>query len=171
MAPLADNLTGLMALQPNPKPLAGTYRFVVSCIEAMEPYKSYGDYVTAIDFDKPGNWKVKAASGLESGPVAGAETGGSEPGKSGSRKGRDKKSDKESAGDKDPGGSKGDALPAEGDQVLRDRAAAATGVLGADAVSDDSTPWWVLPGVGLAVLGGIPLALRRSGLKLSRRDR
>lgn len=177
VAPLADNLNGLMALQPNPKPFKGTYRFVVSCVEAMDPYHSYGDYVVAIAFDNPGHWKVKPALSSTSGPVSTEEPDGAadeaDPGP-GKDKNKGKKSAKaDTKKDSDEAKDNEGASDESDQEASAERAAAATGVVSAESVSassgEDGMPWWLPVGIGTAVLLGIPLALRRSGLAVLKR--
>lgn len=85
--PLAFTMTNLMARQPDPKPLSGTYRVVLSCIEPGLPFDSRGDYVVALKFDGPNHWKQLPPLTRKTGPNAGTapepgttdEVGGDDP--------------------------------------------------------------------------------------------
>jgi hypothetical protein len=79
-ASILDSMTGLMATQPRPQQLHGTYKFVIRCIEPEWPDRSYGEYVAAITFDNPYRWHALPPLTRKTGPVvaeAGAGAGGS----------------------------------------------------------------------------------------------
>lgn len=67
-APLIYSMKAFMANQPNPVPLEGTYRFVVTCRTAKYP-DSYGDYVAEIRFTSPDKWVAAKPVTNKTGPV------------------------------------------------------------------------------------------------------
>jgi hypothetical protein len=168
-APLVDSMTNLMTLQPNPKPLAGEYKFVLRCIEAEWPDRSYGEYVVAIKFDRPGPWKVLAPLTRTHGPSTGLVTHGengeppSEP-----------PATTDEAGKADGDGTSGET--AESPQQHSDQASkeaqsrAAELTDGADAAASGSGISWPLMVAGIGVLVAVGLLLLGKLPRLNNKD-
>ncbi len=68
-AAMVDSMKNIMALQPDPRGLKGTYKFVVRCIVPEFPDKSYGEYVAAIRFDSLDHWVRVAPLTRKQGPT------------------------------------------------------------------------------------------------------
>jgi len=143
-ASILDSMVNLMATQPNPQQLRGTYKFVIRCIVPEWPDRSYGEYVAAIEFDNPGHWHALPPLTQKKGPVVPiAPTGSnSEPNSpdSGAQGGPSAQGD--------AGASGGTAGQEDGSAA--DRAGA---LLGTDdtAQGDGSGPSWPLIGSGIAI--------------------
>lgn len=78
-AALVDSMKNIMALQPDPRGLSGTYKFVIRCIVPEFPDKSYGEYIASIRFDKPDHWVALGPLTTKKGPLADASTRNGEP--------------------------------------------------------------------------------------------
>jgi hypothetical protein len=85
---LVDNMPNIMATQPAPTALHGVYKFVIRCIKAEWPDRSYGEYVASIKFTDPGHWKAMPPLTTKKGPVVQIPTTGpnGEPKSSGGSK-------------------------------------------------------------------------------------
>lgn len=97
---IVDSMPNIMATQPAPQALRGVYKFVIRCIEAEWPDRSFGEYVAAIKFTDPGHWKAMPPLTTKKGPVVQIPTTGDngEPktsGGSGSADGKSGKGDTE----------------------------------------------------------------------------
>lgn len=73
---LVDNMINLMAAQPAPQQLTGTYTFVLRCIEPEFVDKSYGEYVTSIRFDSPAKYVAPPPLTTKKGPTVQIPTTG-----------------------------------------------------------------------------------------------
>ena len=139
-AALVDSMKNLMALQPDPRGLAGEYRFVIRCIKPEFPDKSYGEYVAAIRFDRPDHWVALAPLTTKKGPVSQIPTTGPNgepkvvPGAGGTA-GSAKPGSRQAAAGNDPTGRAGDLLAA-----------------GSAEDGHGSGPSWPLLGGGIVVL-------------------
>jgi len=147
-AALVDSMKNLMAMQPDPRGLTGTYRFVIRCIEAEFPDKSYGEYVAAIKFDSADHWVALPPLSTKKGPVAtNPSTGpdGEPPAADGSTP--------------TPGQT---AAPGQGGGSAADQAQRAEDLLTNAADDDSSGPSLVLLSVGIAIaIGSLLLAFGR----------
>lgn len=142
-AAILDNMIGLMATQPHPQQLHGTYKFVIRCIKAEWPDRSYGEYVAAIKFDDPGHWRALPPLTQKKGPVVQIPTTGPN--------GEPKTSDHDAQGGPQAApGSDGASPGATGEDDST--AAGRAGALIDDSAQDSgSGPSWVLLGGGIAI--------------------
>ncbi|RNL63272.1 hypothetical protein EFK50_16415 [Nocardioides marmoriginsengisoli] len=149
-AALGDSMKNLMAAQPDPRGLAGEYRFVIRCIKAEFPDKSYGEYVAAIKFDKPDHWVALPPLTNKKGPVVQIPTTGPN--------GEPKTKNQPGGGTAGPDGNPSDDAQAQGSAADR-----AGDLLGTDApAATDDGPSWVLMAAGIVVLiGSLALAFGR----------
>lgn len=144
-AALVDSMKNIMALQPDPRGLAGTYKFVIRCIKPEFPDRSYGEYIAGIRFDKADHWVALPPLTSKKGPVVDiASTGPDGEPKSAPGAGA-------SGASGTPAPGAGQGAPTTGGTAA-DRAA---DLLATDSASDEgSGPSWPLMGVGIAVLIG-----------------
>ena len=158
-APLVDSMTNLMTLQPNPKPLSGVYEFVLRCIEAEWPDKSYGEYVVSIAFDRPGHWKVLPPLTKEHGPSTGVSTTepDSEPSSGPPAEAQPTDDPGKAAGDAAAGEPGSQKAGSQADESAEARAAALTD--GNTAESAGSGVSWPLMAAGIGVLVAVGLLL------------
>jgi len=134
-AAMVDSMKNIMALQPDPRGLKGTYKFVVRCIVSEFPDKSYGEYIAAIRFDKPDHWVRVAPLTHKQGPNVQIKTTGpnGEP--------KAAPSNGATVGPNGGPGGEANAAPAQrADDLLKDTSS-----------DEGSGPSWVLLAVGLAI--------------------
>jgi hypothetical protein len=143
-ASILDSMTGLMATQPRPQQLHGTYKFVIRCIEPEWPDRSYGEYVAAIAFDSPYRWHALPPITQLKGPVV-AQVGGGSDGTSGAGAAQGG-----ARGAAPAPGTASESSPSTGGGSAADRAGS---LLATDDAADQggSGPSWPLIGAGLAV--------------------
>ena len=156
-AALLDSMKNIMAMQPDPRGLAGEYKFVIRCIKPEFPDKSYGEYVAAVRFDSLNHWVSLPPLTDKKGPIVAIPTSGKngEPAESPKASGSaspEKKSPgatAKGATGKDAAGK--DAQDSGADSSSRDAEALRTG---AETDSGGSGTTWLTLGLGAAALIG-----------------
>lgn len=148
--PLSSSLQQLVAMQPEPKPLSGTYKIELRCVTpGLE--RTTGRYVFAIKFIDAHRWKALPPLTKSKGPNL---TGSDEPQTS---------TDPQDGGQTTPGagtpGANG-APSAEEQRAAAERAAELAGIQETDAGTEGGVSW-PLVGGGIAVLLGTSLYLFR----------
>jgi len=146
-ASILDSMMGLMATQPHPEQLHGTYKFVIRCIEPEWPDRSYGEYVAAVKFDNPYRWHALPPLTQKKGPVVPSVAAGS--GDSADGSGQDQGAQGGAQNGAPAGGAAGNSDGTTDDGAAADRAQS---LLGTSKTADEgSGPSWPLIGAGAAV--------------------
>jgi hypothetical protein len=148
-ASIVDSMMGLMATQPNPQQLHGTYKFVIRCIQPEWPDRSYGEYVAAVKFDNPYKWHALPPLTQKKGPVVPQVAPGPDQGSDGSGQAQGD-AQGGAQGGAPAGGTAGESGGTTGSRSAADRAQSLLDT-GGKADASGSGPSWPLLGAGAAV--------------------